>query len=87
MYLGEIKKLTNHFMLKEKREVNTKKNQNTGHTIRPNQKIRESEFETTFLLVSCKKTDQIGIKEILHSKIKFSQYSLSLMLFQICMNL
>lgn len=49
----------NHFMLKEKSELNTKKAQNNGHTIRPIQKIRESEFETTFLLVPCKETDQI----------------------------
>ncbi len=36
-----------------------KKAQNNGHTIRPIQKIRESEFETTFLLVPCKEIDQI----------------------------
>ncbi len=46
-------------MLKEKSELNTKKAQNNGHTIRPIQKIRESEFETTFLLVPCKEIDQI----------------------------
>lgn len=44
--------LTSHLILKEKRVENTKNTHKMGHTIRPSQKIRDSELEMIFLLVS-----------------------------------
>jgi hypothetical protein len=43
---------TSHLNLKEKRVLNTKMTQRTGHTTRPSQKICDSELVGTFLLVA-----------------------------------
>lgn len=58
--------LTNHLILKEKRVLNTNITQKIGHKIRPSQNIRDSEFETVFLLVSYKKSFMASLRNNCH---------------------